>query len=199
VKISKAEITKQLLIESALNILSKTSYKGARLSDVAKEVGLSRGAIYWNFKNKLDLYDQVFKESFDVAMVELFKILDSEGSGIEIFTKVVDYLLGKRVVIHHKSALLFNGLNLEKPDGLEEIISRVDRLFSTLMVKHNNKLNMGIESGELKACCDSRFETIALYNFLWGYFTNKTRFFSNYSSMEVRNYVIEKFIIPLKK
>ena len=198
-KISKTEITKELLIESALNILCKTSYKGARLHDVAQEVGLSRGAIYWNFKNKLDLYDQILKESFDVAMLELFIILDDKGSVIETIKKVVDYLLGERVDINHKSALLYNGLTLEKPKGLELTILRVDRLFATLMLKHNAKLNEGIKSGELKSDFDSKLETIALYNFLWGYFTNKDRFFSNYSSMEFKAYVFQKFVMPLKE
>ncbi len=198
-KDSKSDITKKLLIKSALDVLCKTSYKGAKLQDVADEVGLSRGAIYWNFKNKFDLYDKVFKESFDVSMKEIFDIFDNDDSVINTITVLINYLLVERLHINHKSALLYNGLMLEQPEGLQPIITRVDKLFTELFNRHHSLLKKGIESGELKNNLDTMLETRALYNFIWGYYTNKERFFSNQDPKKFKNYVLQKFVIQLKK
>ena len=196
-KTTKAEITKDLLINSALNVLCTTSFKGARMLDVAKKVGLSRGAIYWHFESKIDLYNQVMTHSFDKGMKEIYLILKKEDSVENVITDVVDYLLGERLETHHKSAVLYNGLHIENPEGLEEIIERVDQLFQTLFKKYNLLLKKGIRRGEIKADIDTKFETRTMFNFLWGYFTNKDKFFSGYSSNNIRDFVIKRFLKPV--
>lgn len=195
---AKAELTKELLINTALNIICERSYKGVRLQDIADEVGLSRGAIYWNFKNKLDLYDQVVKEAFGDRMRELYQILEQDIDVISIITQVVEYLLGERLDMNCKSAKLYNGLMLEQPEGLKPIIARVDRLFETLFAKHSLVLSRGIKTNELRHDCDINFETRALYNFIWGYFTTRDRFFALYTPEELKDYIINKFILSLK-
>lgn len=186
-------------MDSALNVLSNTSFKGARLQDVAAESKVSRGAIYWNFKNKVDLYDQVLRRAFDMRIKELYLVLEQDGSAIENITKVVGILLGKSVLTNHKSALLYNGLVLEHPESLKGIINRVDKLFAGLLKKHEEVLFRGIECGELKANLNVKMETRALYNFLWGYYTNKVRFFSGFNADEIKEYVLENFVLTLKR
>ncbi|SHE71607.1 transcriptional regulator, TetR family [Mariniphaga anaerophila] len=196
-KISKSEITKKSLINSALNVLCKTSYKGAKLQDVANEVGLSRGAIYWNFKNKFDLYDQVLKESFDTGMHDIYAILDSNEPVVNTIKKVINYLLDDRFNINYKSALLYNGLVIEHPEEMQPIITRVDKLFNELFKRHNALLKRGIQTGELKSDINTELEARVMYNFIWGYYTNKIRFFSKQNRMEIKDYVYKKFVLQL--
>ncbi|QZE15793.1 TetR/AcrR family transcriptional regulator [Halosquirtibacter laminarini] len=194
---SKSEITRRLLIQSALDVLSRTSYKGAKLQDVAVEVGLSRGAIYWHFKNKQDLYEQVFYEYFDISMNEIYKIIDNGESVIATISRIVDYLVVDHVDANHKSALIYNGMVLEAPEDTKILIKRVDKLFQRLFEMHNEMLQRGVEKGELRSDIDSRLETRALYSFIWGYYTNKVRFFSRRNPSDIRSYILQKFVYQL--
>ena len=49
-----AELTRQQLLKAGFKVFGDKGYAAARLSDVAEEAGVTRGAIYWHFENKKD-------------------------------------------------------------------------------------------------------------------------------------------------
>ncbi|WP_379969127.1 TetR/AcrR family transcriptional regulator [Epilithonimonas sp. UC225_85] len=57
---SKAEKTRQFIIESTAEIFNKKGYAGTSLSDITEATGLTKGSIYGNFENK----DEVAKEVY---------------------------------------------------------------------------------------------------------------------------------------
>lgn len=60
----KAIATRKQVLEAALRVFCRKGYSAATLADVAEEADLSRGAIYWNFTNKQDLYVTLVHEYF---------------------------------------------------------------------------------------------------------------------------------------
>ncbi len=61
----EAERTRQLLLECALRVFLEKGYSKTTLQDIASAADLTRGAVYWHFRNKKDLYlalmDTVFE------------------------------------------------------------------------------------------------------------------------------------------
>ena len=55
----EAEQTKDLILETALDIFSKKSYDLSTLNDIASASGLTRGAIYWHFQDKTDILKEL--------------------------------------------------------------------------------------------------------------------------------------------
>ncbi|GHE82783.1 TetR family transcriptional regulator [Thalassotalea profundi] len=49
--------TRNQLLEAAEIVFFNKGYSQTTLMDVAKHVGMTRGAIYWHFKNKVDLFE----------------------------------------------------------------------------------------------------------------------------------------------
>ncbi|MDZ8118810.1 TetR/AcrR family transcriptional regulator [Pontiella agarivorans] len=43
------------ILEAALNVFSENGYSRTTFVDIAAEIGLSKGAVYWHFKTKTDL------------------------------------------------------------------------------------------------------------------------------------------------
>jgi AcrR family transcriptional regulator len=56
--------TRDAILRSALEAFANAGYRGASLDRIAKKVGLTKGALYWHFKNKLDLYTAVVDFTF---------------------------------------------------------------------------------------------------------------------------------------
>lgn len=56
----EAEETRLNIILSAMPIFASRGPSATSLTDVAKAAGVTRGAIYWHFKNKWDLLDAIF-------------------------------------------------------------------------------------------------------------------------------------------
>lgn len=57
---TKAEKTRQFIIESTAELFNKKGYAGTSLSDITEATGLTKGSIYGNFVNK----DEVSKEVY---------------------------------------------------------------------------------------------------------------------------------------
>jgi len=71
----EAEATRLAIMEKGLELFSEQGVAVTRLSDIAREAGFTRGAIYWHFKNKWDLfeaiceyYSQPFKQLSDASL-----------------------------------------------------------------------------------------------------------------------------------
>ena len=54
--------TRSQLLEAALEVFSKKSFSDVTLSEIAGQVGMTKGALYWHFKNKNDLLLQLIEE-----------------------------------------------------------------------------------------------------------------------------------------
>jgi len=52
---AEAEQTRQRIFKAALDLFVEKGYERATFEDVARRIRLSKGAVYWHFKNKPDL------------------------------------------------------------------------------------------------------------------------------------------------
>ncbi len=57
---SKAERTRNFIIESTAEVFNKKGYAGTSLTDLTKATGLTKGSIYGNFENKEEVALAVF-------------------------------------------------------------------------------------------------------------------------------------------
>lgn len=58
----EAAVTRSAVLKAALTVFSRKGYAAATLDDIAKAAGVTRGAIYWHFKSKADLYNTLTRE-----------------------------------------------------------------------------------------------------------------------------------------
>ncbi len=63
--------TRAKLIEAAAAIVGEKGFHATTLEEVAERVGMSRGAIYGNFKNREDLFLAVVKERWEPIIPKL--------------------------------------------------------------------------------------------------------------------------------
>lgn len=72
--------TRQQILDAALYCFSTRGVSSTSLSDIATRAGVSRGAIYWHFKNKNDILNEIWlqcDESLDQRELE-FQVLYPE-------------------------------------------------------------------------------------------------------------------------
>ncbi|WP_051940962.1 TetR family transcriptional regulator [Stenoxybacter acetivorans] len=63
---TKAEAlqTRESLLDAALEVFYQRGVARASLQEIAKTAGMTRGAVYWHFKNKEDIFDALFQRQF---------------------------------------------------------------------------------------------------------------------------------------
>ena len=61
---TKAQKTRQHLLDAALEVFWRDGVTRASLQAIAQEAGVTRGALYWHFKNKEDLFETLFEQQY---------------------------------------------------------------------------------------------------------------------------------------
>ena len=59
---AEAEQTRQRIMESALELIAGRGLNGTSLEAIAKNAGVTRGAAYWHFRNKTDLFRAILED-----------------------------------------------------------------------------------------------------------------------------------------
>lgn len=73
-----AEATRERLLDAAEQVFYVRGVSGASLADVANRAGLTRGAVYWHFKDKLDLFDAMMQR----VTLPIEQVLDGGRHGL---------------------------------------------------------------------------------------------------------------------
>jgi TetR/AcrR family acrAB operon transcriptional repressor len=88
-----ADLTRQSLLNAALEVFSRMGFDAARLEDVAEAAGVTRGAIYHHFGGKAELFYALIDEA-DVSGSGAVQRAIAEGGGmLEISRRVIVYSL----------------------------------------------------------------------------------------------------------
>jgi AcrR family transcriptional regulator len=65
------------LLEAAMEVFARRGYRDASVDEIAERAGYSKGAIYFHFSGKDDLFFALLEERIDRPMREAIKLLES--------------------------------------------------------------------------------------------------------------------------
>jgi len=67
----EAEQTRKDILQASLNMFCEKGYTRTTLDDIAKSINLTKGAIYWYFRNKPDILMALIQEDFKNTQAKL--------------------------------------------------------------------------------------------------------------------------------
>jgi len=79
-ELSKAERTRQFIIETTAGIFNTKGYAGTSMSDLTEATGLTKGSIYGNFENKEDVALAVFDHNCSKMTTAIQQRIQKAGS-----------------------------------------------------------------------------------------------------------------------
>ena len=85
----EAAITREQLLKKALTAFSKKGYAATTLEDIAREAEVTRGAIYWHFGSKAELYNTLVREYSDRGNVIMQQAVSEGGTLLDILRRVL--------------------------------------------------------------------------------------------------------------
>jgi TetR/AcrR family transcriptional regulator, acrAB operon repressor len=84
----EAAVTRATVLSAALSVFSAKGFAAATLDDVAKVARVTRGAIYWHFKGKADLYNTLVEEFSARGAVVVQAAVAEGGTLLDILRRV---------------------------------------------------------------------------------------------------------------
>jgi AcrR family transcriptional regulator len=68
------------LLQSALEVFAKRGYRGASIDEIAERAGYSKGALYWHFSSKNDLFYALLEERIIKPWEEGIRMMEAVSS-----------------------------------------------------------------------------------------------------------------------
>ncbi len=91
---SKAEHTKQRIIEKAAIIFNQSGYAGSSINDIMKLTGLQKGGIYHHFKSKDEIAVAAFDHTLSLILAAVMEKVGAENTAIDRLHAFVDSFRG---------------------------------------------------------------------------------------------------------
>lgn len=192
---AEAAATRQALLNAALIVFSQKGYAAARLEDVAAQAGVTRGAIYWHFGSKADLYNTLVGETLERIQGVVDRAVSGGGSFLDIQRRVMVYIITLleedatyRAV--QELTVLKTGYEPELAQGLDkkrEAMRQVEEHIA-------GYFRMGIQLGELRADLDPIIAARAMLAYINGISVNWLLDQRAFSLRESAPLLVEVFI-----
>ena len=75
---AESEKTRASVLKAALVIFDEKGFAKASLEDIAAKAGVTRGAVYWHFKNKIDIFESLQEELHSSLLETIIKDLEKD-------------------------------------------------------------------------------------------------------------------------
>ncbi|MDC9592289.1 multidrug efflux transporter transcriptional repressor AcrR [Xenorhabdus sp. IM139775] len=196
----QANQTRQQIIDAAIRTFSERGVSATSLSDIATAAGVTRGAIYWHFKNKTDLLSVVCRMP-EHKIDELEKEYQSKYPDNPLIA--LRYLLISmlRMMIDDSQVRQLIEIFFHKCEFVGEIspvLAEIREICISDYQKIEKMLTACIQSGELPYNLDANRSAIMLRALMTGILENWSFSSDGFNIQEQAVHLVDGFIDTLK-
>ncbi len=144
---------KVLAIEAAARVFADKGFHGATTQDIASEMGIQQGSLYYYFKSKEEALQQVCEYGLQNYVERMQKICAKDQPfEAKLLAIVTSHLSNYRS--KHSAMKVHNDQRLYLPKDRREQIKRLGSEYRQLL---EQVLTQGVQNGHLRADIDTHF------------------------------------------
>tara|TARA_Y100001970_G_scaffold113954_1_gene142063 strand:+ start:832 stop:1428 length:597 start_codon:yes stop_codon:yes gene_type:complete len=139
---------KEQIMSAALNVISAKGYEQSRMDDIVSEADLSKGAIYWYYKSKKEIYLSLVDHWVSEYSSGMFEAIDKTKSASEKLKKLFNFFSNqfKNNPITFKVLVEFWRM-ASLDDSFNKKLQNVYQDFQAYLIEI---IDFGIKKGEFK-------------------------------------------------
>jgi AcrR family transcriptional regulator len=164
---SKAERTRQLIIEKAALIINRKGMAGTSISDIMDATKLAKGGVYGNFESKEEICAEAFDYLHNNVMTAIRASLSDKTSAREQLLGLLDYYKNAPLKDDHYGCPLLN-FGTEADDTNPIIKEKVSKAITESQARIAKIVRKGIETGELKPDFDASLFSVKAFTMIEG-------------------------------
>ncbi|KNC91616.1 multidrug efflux transporter transcriptional repressor AcrR [Trabulsiella odontotermitis] len=99
--------TRQHILDVALRLFSQQGVSSTSLAEIAKAAGVTRGAIYWHFKNKSEVFSEIWELSeSSISDLETEYRAKFPGDPLSVLREILVYILEATVIEERRRLMM---------------------------------------------------------------------------------------------
>lgn len=151
---SKAERTRQFIIEKTAPVFNAKGYAGTSINDLTEVTGLTKGSIYGNFENKDEVALAAFDYNFERVITYIKSKMDDRTTTIDkllVYPEVYRNFLKVPIL---QTGCPINNTAAESDDTHPLLKEKVAKALAFWRERLENRVLIGIENGEIRSDVD---------------------------------------------
>lgn len=166
----EAEATKDAILDAAAKVFLSKGVAKASLEEIAVEAGVTRGAIYWHFKNKADIFAALHEQLFVPFSEMLLEGLERKHSDPleQLRTLCVDLLIDLEHKPQKRRVLTIFFLKCDYSGDMERFLQLQREQKIKSMEIFSLYFERALEKGYLPNHRDPKVLTYALISYITG-------------------------------
>ncbi len=149
--LTKSEHTTQFILKTVAPIFNKNGYAATSMSDITSATGLTKGAIYGNFKNKEDLAIAAFKYTVKNLLKQIAKHLELSHSPIEKLLLISDFYKNYYSFSKALGGCPVINIGVDANNQNTKLLEKVRVVIEKIQDQVANIIEDGIEAGEISS------------------------------------------------
>ena len=164
----KAEQTTRFIISTVAPIFNKNGYYGTSMSDITAATGLTKGAIYGNFKNKEDLAFAALEFNVDLVVEKIKSELAPIESPLAQLRKLISFYRRYRHYTIDIGGCPIINIGVDANHQNSELLGRVQDVIQKLQYYIEKMIRNAQEAGEIKLEIDAHAESRSFFALIEG-------------------------------
>ncbi|HEX4880004.1 MAG TPA: TetR family transcriptional regulator [Limnobacter sp.] len=192
--------TRNLILDTAEAVFSEKGVSRTTLNDIAKAANLTRGAIYWHFKNKADLFDAMLQRVI-LPMDEYIASPDTQ-TGAKPLAYLRDRALHvvRTLAMDQRTQRVFD-IVMHKAEMVDDMLPIRDRHLEAIqgcLDTIEKDFQVAINTGELSTRINARQAAIGLHSLIDGLFANYVLSPELFDLMTQAEFTIDNYLEGLR-
>jgi TetR/AcrR family acrAB operon transcriptional repressor len=167
----EAARTRDAIVEAALACFDRHGIGGTTLDQIAAAAGVTKGAIYWHFKGKREIFEAI-RDAIAVPLIEEADTTLLHGGEGSALTRLEAFLAGMLSTLQRdrrrSTALGIMQFKCEYVDGLEIELVTSRRNTGRLIKAFQAAYTEAREAGEVRACVEPKVAAAETMMFFTG-------------------------------
>lgn len=144
----KQDLRKNQILDAAMEVITQNGYENSRMDDVVKSSNMSKGAIYWYYKSKKDLYLDLVNYWVMRYSDMVTKIMEKDQKASLQLKQILNYFIDE----YEKDPEPFKALTefwsmAQKDDDFHK---KVQKVYAAFLEVIESIIANGKKSGEFK-------------------------------------------------
>ena len=161
----KSNIRQDQIIDAARKLVVKYGSEHVTVGKIAREVGISEGAIYRHFKSKTEVLTGLADQIGVDLMTDIADHVYTQSTSLEFLSTVLKNHLSR---IQQKKGISFQVIAEIISFGDKKLNRKVSEVITNYVTSLKHLLSEGIKSGEIKEGIDIEAAALILFGMIQG-------------------------------
>jgi TetR/AcrR family transcriptional regulator, transcriptional repressor for nem operon len=161
--LSKAEKTKQLIIERSAPIFNKKGYAGTSMNDIMAATGLTKGGVYGNFESKDEIAALAFEYSYSKLKTALVAVIKEQPSSLEKLYAILNFYRSYTIRPHIEGGCPLQNTAIDADDAYPFLKKKAKLALYDMLGGLQHIIQNGIKYKEFKMAVQPKKEAEIIY------------------------------------